>query len=50
MKPNWGNHFWTRGYFVSTIGEGEDKIVWYMTYQEEQEKKQEDDGKNFRLF
>ena len=49
-KPYWGNHFWSRGYFVSTIGIDEDKIVRYVKYQEEQEKKQEDDSKDFRLF
>ena len=49
-KPYWGKHFWSRGYFVSTIGIDEDKIVRYVKYQEEQEKKQEDDNKNFRLF
>jgi len=25
-KPYWGNHFWSRGYCVSTIGLGEEKI------------------------
>ena len=37
-KPYWGNHFWARGYFVSTIGIDEDKIVRYVKYQEEKEK------------
>jgi putative transposase len=25
-KPYWGNHFWSRGYCVSTIGLDENKI------------------------
>ena len=25
-KPYWGNHFWARGYFVSTVGLDEDMI------------------------
>lgn len=49
-KPYWGNHFWARGYFVSTIGIDEDKIRRYVKYQEEQEKKQEGDNRDFRLF
>ena len=49
-KPYWGNHFWSRGYFVSTIGIDEEKIIKYVKYQEEQEKKRESDNKDFRLF
>ena len=49
-KPYWGNHFWARGYFVSTIGIDEDKIVRYVKYQEEKEKEQEGDQDNFKLF
>ena len=26
QKPYWGNHFWARGYFVSTVGLDEDMI------------------------
>ena len=29
-KPYWGNHFWSRGYWVSTIGMDEDKIRRYV--------------------
>lgn len=50
IKPYWGNHFWSRGYFVSTIGIDEDKIIRYVKYQEEQERKLEDDKQDFRLF
>ena len=40
-KPYWGNHFWARGYFVSTVGLDEDMIRKYVKYQEEEEKKVE---------
>ena len=38
-KPYWGNHFWARGYFVSTVGIDEETIKKYVKYQEDQEKK-----------
>lgn len=40
-KPYWGNHFWARGYFVSTIGLDEEMIRKYVKYQEEEEKREE---------
>ena len=40
-KPYWGNHFWSRGYFVSTVGLDEDLIRRYVKYQEKQEKDRE---------
>ncbi len=40
-KPYWGNHFWARGCFVSTVGIDEETIRKYVKYQEEQEKKNE---------
>lgn len=40
-KLYWGNHFWSRGYFVSTIGLDEDLIRRYVKYQEKQERDQE---------
>lgn len=49
-KPYWGNHFWARGYFVSTIGIDEDKVRRYVKYQEDEEKKRDGDSKDFRLF
>ena len=49
-KPYWGNHFWARGYFVSTVGIDEDKIKRYVKYQEDQEKREEDENRNPRLF
>ena len=49
-KPYWGNHFWTRGYFVSTVGLDADMIKRYVKYQEEQEKEDERNKGNFTLF
>jgi len=46
-KPYWGNHFWTRGYFVNTIGMNEDLIRRYVKYQEEREKEEERNQQNF---
>ena len=49
-KPFWGNHFWARGYFVSTIGIDEELIKRYVRHQEEEEKKGEQDNKQYKLF
>ena len=49
-KPYWGNHFWSRGYCVSTIGLDETKIRRYVRYQEENERLDEDDEQQFGLF
>ena len=35
QKPYWGNHFWSRGYFVSKVGLDEDIIKRYVKYQEQ---------------
>ena len=45
-----GNHFWSRGYFVNTIGLNEDIIRRYVRSQEEEDKKEENNGKQFSLF
>lgn len=37
-QPYWGNHFWSRGYCVDTIGLDEEKIKKYVKYQEDQER------------
>lgn len=47
MKPYWGNHFWARGYFVSTVGLDEEMIKKYVKHQEKEEKKIEDHQKSF---
>jgi len=44
QKPYWGNHFWARGYFVSTLGLDEEMITKYVKYQE---KKVEDNQRKF---
>ena len=47
QKPYWGNHFWARGYFVSTVGIDEEVIKRYVKYQEEEEKRIEDQQHRF---
>ena len=49
-KPYWGNHFWSRGYCVSTVGLDEEKIRRYVKYQEPREKQAEKEQKEFGLF
>ena len=46
-KPYWGNHFWARGYFVSTVGLDEEMIKKYVKYQEKEEKRVEDHQQKF---
>lgn len=46
-KPYWGNHFWTRGYFVSTIGLDEEMTMKYEKRQEKEEKKVEEQQRKF---
>ena len=47
QKPYWGNHFWARGYFVSTVGIDEDMIKRYVRYQEKEEKQAEEHQHRF---
>lgn len=49
-KPYWGNHFWARGYCVNTVGIDEDMIKRYVKFQEDEEKREEGDHKDFTLF
>lgn len=49
-KTYWGNHFWERGYFVSTVGLDEEMIKKYVKYQEEEQKRIEEQQRDFRLF
>jgi len=49
-KPYWGNHFWSRGYCVTTVGIDEEKIRRYVRYQEEHEKIEEESSRNYGLF
>lgn len=50
QKPYWGNHFWSRGYFVNTIGLNEELIRRYVQFQEVEDKKEELSSKDFNLF
>lgn len=46
-RPYWRNHFWARGYFVSTVGLEEDMIKKYVKHQEIEEKKEEGQQTSF---
>ena len=46
-KSYWGNHFWSRGYCVDTIGLDEEKIRKYVKYQENQERLEEQQQLDF---
>ena len=49
QKPYWGNHFWSCGYYISTVGLDEDKIRRYSKYQEENEWLEETQQQEFGL-
>lgn len=49
-KPYWGNHFWSRGYCVSTVGVDEEQIRKYVRYQEGREKQEEQEQQQCGLF
>ena len=49
-KPYWGNHFWSRGYCVTTVGIDEEKIRRYVKYQEDAERQDEDHELQEGLF
>ena len=49
-KPYWGNHFWSRGYCVTTLGLDEEKIRRYVMYQEEKERLEEKEREEPGLF
>jgi putative transposase len=38
QKPYWGNHFWTRGYCVDTVGLDAEMIRKYVKYQDEKDR------------
>jgi putative transposase len=40
-KPYWGNHFWSRGYCVDTVGLDAEMIRKYIQYQEAKERREE---------
>ncbi len=37
-KPYWGNHFWTKGYCVDTVGLDLEKIQAYVKYQDKKDR------------
>ena len=39
--PHWGNHFWSEGYCVDTVGLDAERIRKYVKYQEKKEREQE---------
>jgi len=41
QKPYWGNHFWSRGYCVDTVGLDSETIRKYVKYQEQKERREE---------
>ena len=41
QKLYWGNHFWSRGYCVDTVGLNEEMIRKYVKYQEHKDKLEE---------
>ena len=47
-RQYWGQHFWSRGYCVSTIGLDEDQIRKYVKWQAKREKRME--ANQDRLF
>jgi putative transposase len=49
-RTYWGNHFWSRGYCVTTVGLDEDKIRRYVKYQEDNEQREENDSREYGLF
>jgi putative transposase len=49
-KPYWGNHFWSRGYCVTTLGLDEEKIRRYVKYQENNERLEEKEREEPGLF
>ena len=40
-KPYWGNHFWSPGYCVDTVGLDSEMIQKYVRYQEQKERQME---------
>jgi len=48
QKPYWGNHFWSRGYCVDTVGLDSEMIRKYIKYQEAKEQREEQ--KQGKLF
>ena len=41
QKTYWGNHFWSKGYCVDTVGLNEEMIRKYVKYQEKKDKRED---------
>ena len=41
VRPYWGNHFWSKGYCVDTVGLDAEMIRKYVKYQENKDKREE---------
>ena len=46
-KPSWGNHFWTEGSCVDTVGLDAEMIRKYVHYQEKRERRAEQQPRLF---
>ena len=42
QRPYWGNHFWSKGYCVDTVGLDAEMIKKYVKYQEKKDKREEE--------
>ena len=40
-KPYWGNHFWSKGYCIDTVGLDPSKVQKYVKYQEKRDRLQD---------
>ena len=41
-RPYWGNHFWSKGYCVDTVGLDAEMIKKYVKYQENKDQREEE--------
>ena len=46
-RPYWGNHFWSRGYCVDTVGLDAEMIKKYVKFRKNEEERQEKQGRLF---
>ena len=46
-RSYWGNHFWSRGYYVDTVGLDAEMIKKYVKFQKNEEERQEKQGRLF---
>ena len=44
QQTYWGNHFWSKGYCVDTVGLDEEMIRKYVKYQEKKDKQEENNN------